>query len=55
VSTTCDALLELEHFTERPPEFKEEIFRFLFDYAEIASFTAKEIIQYEPESIASTN
>ena len=43
----CYALYELEHFTERPPEFKEEIFRLLFDYAEIATFTAKEKIQYE--------
>ena len=47
MSTTCDALYELEHFTERSPEFKEEIFRLLFDYAEITTFTAKEKIQYE--------
>ena len=43
----CYALYQLEHFTERPAEYKEEIFKLLFDYADIATFSPEERIQYE--------
>ena len=43
----CFALYQMEHFTERPAEFKEEIFKLLFEYADIATFSPEEKIQYE--------
>jgi predicted transposase/invertase (TIGR01784 family) len=43
----CYALHEMEHLTERPSELKEEIFRLLFESAEIAKFTAEEKARYE--------
>lgn len=43
----CYALYQMEHFEEKPSEFVQEIFELLFDYAEIATFTPEEKIQYE--------
>ena len=43
----CYALYRMEHFQEKPAEFVQEIFKLLFDYAEIATFTPEEKIQYE--------
>ena len=34
-------------YTERPAEFKEEIFNLLFDYTDFANFTPEEKLQYE--------
>ena len=43
----CYALHMMEHLTERPAELKQEIFRLLFDSAEIATFTPEEKAKYE--------
>lgn len=43
----CYALYQLEFFSERPAEFKEEIFQLLFDFADLATFTPDERIKYE--------
>lgn len=37
----------MEHLTERPAKLKEEIFRLLFDSAEIANFAPEEKAKYE--------
>ena len=37
----------MERLTERPAELKEEIFRLLFDSAEIANFAPEEKARYE--------
>lgn len=37
----CYALHNMEHLTDRPTELKAEIFKLLFDSAEIATFTPK--------------
>lgn len=39
----------MEHLTERPAEMKQEIFKLLFDSAEIATFTPDEKIRYEKD------
>ena len=44
---SCKRAQPVEHFTERPAEFKEEIFKLLFEYADIATFSPEEKIQYE--------
>ena len=43
----CWALHEMEHLTERPAELKQEIFKLLFDSAELANFTADERAKYQ--------
>lgn len=43
----CYALHQMEHLTEQPAELKGEIFRLLFDSAEIAKFTPEEKAFYE--------
>ena len=43
----CYALHQMEHLTERPAELKEEIFKLLFESAEIATFTPDEKARYE--------
>ena len=43
----CYALHMMEHLTERPEELREEIFRLLFDSAEIANFAPEEKARYE--------
>lgn len=43
----CFALHNMEHMENRPPELKEEIFKLLFDSAEIATFTPEEKAKYE--------
>jgi predicted transposase/invertase (TIGR01784 family) len=43
----CYALHMMEHLTEQPDGLKEEIFRLLFDSAEIANFTPEEKVKYE--------
>ena len=43
----CYALHMMEHLTEQPDGLKEEIFRLLFDSAEIANFTPEEKAKYE--------
>ena len=42
----CYALHNMEHLTDRPAELKEEIFKLLFDSAEIANFTPEEKVKY---------
>ena len=37
----------MEHLTERPEELKQEIFRLLFNSAELANFTADERAKYQ--------
>lgn len=39
----------MEHLTERPAEMKQEIFKLLFDSAEIATFTPVEKNRYEKD------
>ena len=39
----------MEHLTERPAEFKQEIFRLLFDSAEITKFTPEEKAKYQQD------
>ena len=43
----CWAIHEMEHLTERPAELKQEIFKLLFDSAEIATFTPEERAKYQ--------
>jgi len=43
----CYALHEMEHLTERPAELKQEIFKLLFDSAELSKFTADERAKYQ--------
>ena len=43
----CWAFHEMEHLTERPAELKQEIFKLLFDSAEIATFTPEERAKYQ--------
>lgn len=43
----CYALHEMEHLTERPAELKQEIFKLLFDSAELSEFTADERAKYQ--------
>lgn len=39
----------MEHLTERPAELKQEIFKLLFDSAEIATITPDEKARYEKD------
>ena len=43
----CYALHQMEHLTERPAELKQEIFKLLFESAEIATFTPEERVKYQ--------
>ena len=43
----CFALHEMEHLTERPAELKQEIFKLLFNSAELANFTPDERAKYQ--------
>ena len=43
----CFALHEMEHLTERPAELKQEIFRLLFNSAELTNFTPDERAKYQ--------
>ena len=43
----CFAFHEMEHLTERPAELKQEIFKLLFNSAELANFTADERAKYQ--------
>ena len=43
----CFALHEMEHLTERPAELKQEIFRLLFNSAELANFVPDERAKYQ--------
>ena len=43
----CYAFHEMEHLTERPAELKQEIFKLLFNSAELANFTADERAKYQ--------
>ena len=43
----CWAIHEMEHLTERPAELKQEIFKLLFESAEIATFTPEERAKYQ--------
>lgn len=43
----CFALHEMEHLTERPAELKQEIFKLLFDSADLSTFTADERSKYQ--------
>ena len=43
----CYALHNMEHLADRPAELKEEIFKLLFESAEIATFSPEERIKYE--------
>ena len=43
----CWALHEMEHLTEQPAELKQEIFKLLFDSAEIATITPEERAKYQ--------
>ena len=45
----CYALHQMEHLTERPAEFKQEIFRLLFDSVEITKFTPEEKAKYQQD------
>ena len=45
----CYALHNMEHLTHRPAEFKAEIFKLLFDSAEIATFTPEEKVKYQED------
>lgn len=45
----CYALHQMEHLTERPAELKQEIFRLLFDSAEIINFTPEEKAKYQQD------
>ena len=42
-----NALHQMEHLTEQPAELKQEIFKLLFESAEIATFTPEERIKYQ--------
>ena len=41
------ALHEMQHLTERPAELKQEIFKLLFESAELSNFTADERAKYQ--------
>lgn len=43
----CYALHQMEHLTVQPAELKQEIFKLLFESAEIATFTPEERIKYQ--------
>lgn len=43
----CYAFHEMEHLAERPEELKQEIFKLLFNSAELAIFTADERAKYQ--------
>lgn len=43
----CYALHEMEHLTERPAELKQEIFKLLFNSAELSNFTPDERAKYQ--------
>lgn len=43
----CFALHEMEHLTERPAQLKQEIFKILFDSAELSKFTPDERAKYQ--------
>ena len=43
----CFALHEMEHLTERPAELKQEIFRLLFNSADLANFAPDERAKYQ--------
>ena len=43
----CYAFHEMEHLTERPAELKQEIFKLLFDSAELSTFTPDERAKYQ--------
>ena len=43
----CYALHQMEHLTEQPAELKQEIFKLLFESAEIATFTPEERVKYQ--------
>lgn len=45
----CYALHQMEHLSEQPAELKQEIFRLLFDSAEITKFTAEEKAKYQQD------
>ena len=45
----CFALHQMEHLTERPAGLKQEIFRLLFDSAEITNFTPEEKAKYQQD------
>ena len=45
----CYALHNMEHLTDRPAELKAEIFKLLFDSAEIATFTPEEKAKYQQD------
>ena len=45
----CYALHQMEHLTEQPAELRQEIFRLLFDSAEIATFSPEEKAKYEQD------
>ena len=45
----CFALHNMEHLTDRPAELKAEIFKLLFDSAEIATFTPEEKAKYQQD------
>ena len=45
----CYALHNMENLPERPKELKEEIFKLLFDSAEISSFAVNEQKNYEED------
>lgn len=45
----CYALHQMEHLTERPSGLKQEIFRLLFDSAEITNFTPEEKAKYQQD------
>ena len=42
----CYALHNMEHLTDRPEELKQELFKYLFESAEIAKFTPQEKTKY---------
>ena len=42
----CYALHNMENLSDRPEDLKEEIFKLLFDFAEIANFAPRERIKY---------
>ena len=43
----CYALHMMEHLTERPAQLKQEIFKILFDSAELSNFTPDERAKYQ--------
>ena len=45
----CYALHNMEHLTSRPAELKAEIFKLLFDSAEIATFSPEEKVKYQED------